>query len=415
MTWLTRLTPEEAIARACRPRAEIPAVVPAMLATIRAEGDGAVRRFAADLDGFTGTSFEISTDAQDRAVAGLSSELRGHLEAAIHRVRAFAERQRSCLVELDVELAGVRMGHRVTPVGCTACYVPSGRAPLPSSAIMGVVPARVAGVRDVVVLSPRIQPVTVAAARLAGADRVFDLGGVHGVAAAAWGLAGVPRADLIVGPGNRYVTAAKRLLYGDVGIDVPAGPSELLVIADGSADPAVVAADLLAQAEHDVDAVPALVALDPSLPDRVEAELERQLAALPAATPARSSLGNGFVVVTDAAGAVAVSEALAPEHLELLGPRAEVLEQRVTSFGSLFLGAASAEVLGDYGSGTNHILPTGGAARFSGGVWVGTFLRVLTWQRVGPQAVATLASQATALAEAEGLPGHAAAARMRIR
>jgi histidinol dehydrogenase len=415
MRWLERLSVAEATVRARRPRGEIPAVVPEMLAAIRAGGDEAVRRHAAELDGFAGGSFEVQREAQERAVAALPAALRSHLEAAIGRIRAFAEWQRECLADLDVSLDGVQMGHRVLPVRRAACYAPGGRYPLPSSVLMGVVPARVAGVGEVIVLSPRIHPVTVAAARLAGADRVFDLGGVHGVAAAAWGLAGVPRVDLVVGPGNRFVTGTKRLLYGDVGIDLPAGPSELLVIADSGADPALVAADLLAQAEHDPDAVPMLLALDPDLPGRVEAELDRQLAALPADTPARASLGNGFAVVTDEAGAVVVADALAPEHLELVGPRAEALADRVSSYGSLFIGARAAEVLGDYGSGTNHVLPTGGAARFSGGLWVGTFLRVLTRQRVSASALPALAAQAVALAEAEGLPGHAAAARLRRR
>jgi histidinol dehydrogenase len=312
------------------------------------------------------------------------------------------------------ELDGVILGQRVLPVRSAVCYAPGGRYPLPSSVLMGVVPARVAGVEEVLVLSPKLHPVTLAAAALAGADRVFDLGGVHGMAAAAWGLAGVPRADLIVGPGNRYVTGAKRLLYGDVGIDFPAGPSELLVIAGAGARPAWIAADLLAQAEHDPDALPLLAVFDAALIPQVNAELARQLALLPPDSPARESLGNGFAVVLDTDGdAVALADALAPEHLELQGSRAEALVGRFRNYGSLFVGEDTAEVFGDYGSGTNHILPTSGAARFTGGVSVATFLKILTWQRTLPEGRAPLVAQAAAIAQAEGLAGHAASALIR--
>jgi len=406
---------EEALARSVRRAPAVPPEVPAILEEIRNEGAAAVRRWAEKLDGFGGPDFEVPRAEVRRAVAELAPALRAQLEKVIRQVRKFAERQRAMFSDLVVDFEGVAVGHRVLPVRRAACYAPGGRYPLPSSVVMGVVPARVAGVEEVVVLSPRIHPVTVAAAGLAGADRVFNLGGAHGVAAAAWGLAGLPRADLVVGPGNRFVTGAKRLLYGDVGIDFPAGPSELLVIADRTADPALVAADLLAQAEHDPDAVPALVSFDPELPAAVNAVIRQQLAGLPPDSPARQSLANGFAVVAGGEdGAVALADALAPEHLELIGPRAEALAGRLSSYGALFVGRNSAEVFGDYGSGTNHILPTGGAARFTGGVWAGTFLRILTWQRVSAAGLPALAEQAAAMADAEGLPAHAAAARLRL-
>ena len=407
---------EEALARSVRRAPAVPPEVPAILEEIRKEGDPAVCRWAEKLDGFGGPDFEVPRSEVRRAVAELDPSLRAQLEKIVRQVRKFAEGQRGMFSELVVDFEGVAVGHRVMPVRRVACYAPGGRYPLPSSVVMGVVPARVAGVEEVAVLSPRIHPVTVAAAGLAGADRVFNLGGAHGVAAAAWGLAGLPRADLVVGPGNRFVTGAKRLLYGDVGIDFPAGPSELLVIADRSADPALVAADLLAQAEHDPDAVPVLVSFDPDLPAAVNAVLRRQLADLPPESPSRHSLANGFAMVAAReAEALALADALAPEHLELIGPRAEALAERLRSYGALFVGRNSAEVFGDYGSGTNHILPTGGAARFTGGVWVGTFLRILTWQRVSPADLPALAEQAAAMADAEGLPAHAAAARLRLR
>lgn len=414
-TLLKRITPAEALARATRPLPPIPQEVPAILEAIRKGGSEAVFRYARELDGFTAERFEVPRSRMETAVADLEPALRGHLEEAIRRVKTFSELQKRGYQDFEVELDGVRLGQRIVPMARAACYAPGGRYPLPSSVIMGVVPARVAGVEEVVVLSPRLHPITLAAAALAGADRVFDLGGVQGIAAAAWGLAGLPRVDIVVGPGNRYVTGAKRLLYGDVGIEFPAGPSELLVIADRGARVDWIAADLLAQAEHDPESLPMLLSFDAALLGNVEAELRRQLAELPADSPAQESLANGFAVVVDEDEALALADALAPEHLELQGPRAEGLAERLRVFGSLFIGENTAEVFGDYGSGTNHILPTGGAARFTGGVFVGTFLKTLTWQRILPQGQRQQALQAAALADAEGLVAHAAAARARLQ
>ncbi len=414
-TLLKRITPAEALARATRPLAPIPQEVPRILEAIREGGSEAVFRYARELDGFTAERFEVPRSRMEAAVADLEPALRGHLEEAIRRVKTFSELQKRGYQDFEVELDGVRLGQRIVPMARAACYAPGGRYPLPSSVIMGVVPARVAGVEEVIVLSPRLHPITLAAAALAGADRVFDLGGVQGIAAAAWGLAGLPRVDIVVGPGNRFVTGAKRLLYGDVGIEFPAGPSELLVIADRGARADWVAADLLAQAEHDPDALPMLLSFDVELLTAVDAELKRQLDELPGDSPARESLANGFAVVVNEAEAVTLADALAPEHLELQGPRAEGLAARLRVFGSLFIGENTAEVFGDYGSGTNHILPTGGAARFTGGVFVGTFLKTLTCQRILPQGQRQQAIQAAALADAEGLVAHAASARARLK
>jgi len=412
---LKTLTYAQALERAGAPFPLVPPEVVTILDDIRARGGDGVRAWARDLDGFRGESFEVPRERMLAAPGLLEPELRRHLEEAIRRVGAFARAQKEGFRDFQTEVGGMVLGQRILPVRSAACYAPGGRYPLPSSVIMGVVPARVAGVEEVIVLSPRLHPVTLAAAALAGADRVFDLGGVHGVAAAAWGLAGVPRADLVAGPGNRFVTGAKRMLYGDVGIDFPAGPSELLVIASQGARPAWIAADLLAQAEHDPDALPMLAVFDEGLIPLVNAEIARQLAALPPGTPAGESLANGFaVVLAGDADAVALADALAPEHLELQGARAEALEGRFRSFGSLFVGEDAAEVFGDYGSGTNHILPTSGAARFTGGVSVATFLKILTWQRTLPAGREPLAAQAAALAKAEGLAGHEASARLRL-
>jgi len=407
---------KEALEWARQPRQPVPPPeVAQILDDIRNGGDDAVRRWAGRLDGHTGDDFEVPRKSVQAALDGLDREIRAQLEDAARRIRIMAARQRELFTDLSFELDGVVLGHRVMPVARVACYAPGGRYPLPSSVLMGVIPAREAGVKEIAVLSPRILPVTLAAAAIAGADRVFNLGGVQGVAAAAWGLAGLPRVDLIVGPGNRFVTAAKQALYGQVGIEFPAGPSELLILADRTADPVLLAADLLAQAEHDPDALPALASPDGGLLERVRQELVVQLETLPATSPSRVSVSNGLLVrISNWTEAVELADRLAPEHLELAGPEAEALADQLNNYGSLFIGSLSAEVFGDYGSGTNHILPTSGAARFTGGVWVGTFLRVLTRQRVRADGLPALVRLAEGLARAEGLPAHAASARLRI-
>lgn len=407
---------KEALEWARQPRQPVPPPeVAQILDDIRNGGDDAVRRWAGRLDGHTGDDFEVPQKSVQAALDGLDREIRAQLEDAARRIRIVAARQRELFTDLSFELDGVVLGHRVMPVARVACYAPGGRYPLPSSVLMGVIPAREAGVKEIAVLSPRILPVTLAAAAIAGADRVFNIGGVQGVAAAAWGLAGLPRVDLIVGPGNRFVTAAKQALYGQVGIEFPAGPSELLILADRTADPVLLAADLLAQAEHDPDALPALASPDGGLLERVRQELVVQLETLPAASPSRVSVPNGLLVrISNWTEAVELADRLAPEHLELAGPEAEALADQLNNYGSLFIGSLSAEVFGDYGSGTNHILPTSGAACFTGGVWVGTFLRVLTRQRVRADGLPALVRLAEGLARAEGLPAHAASARLRI-
>ncbi|MEQ1565819.1 MAG: histidinol dehydrogenase, partial [Myxococcota bacterium] len=294
------------------------------------------------------------------------------------------------------------------------CYAPGGRYPLPSSVLMTAIAAGVAGVAEVWVASPRPAPATLAAAWVAGARALLAVGGAHAIGALAYGTERVPRCDAIVGPGNRFVTAAKQLVAGRVAIDMLAGPSELVVLADEHADPALVAADLLAQAEHDDDAVPILVTPSATLADAVEAELARQLVDLPTAPTARRSLdANGRIwLVADLAAGVAACDALAPEHLALhLRDPAAV---RPRHFGALFVGDGAAEVLGDYGHGPNHVLPTGGTARSFGALSVGTFLRVQTWLRVDDRAGAQgVVADAAALGRIEGLEAHARAADRR--
>jgi phosphoribosyl-ATP pyrophosphohydrolase/phosphoribosyl-AMP cyclohydrolase/histidinol dehydrogenase len=347
----------------------------------------------------------------DRAVEEISPAELEVLERVAGRIRRFATEQRNAVADLDMAITGGRAGHRWIPVASAGAYAPGGRHPLPSSALMTMIPARVAGVATVWAASPRPTTVTVAAAALAGADGLLAVGGAQAVAALAFGTVSPP-CDLIVGPGNKWVTAAKKHLYGEVGIDGLAGPSEILVIADDSADPELVAADLLAQAEHDVEAMPILVAISESFADRVDLAIAAQLSDLPTSETAAAALGNGFaLIVSTIAEAASVADLMAPEHLALHVEEPDDLAGSLGCYGSLFVGDGSAEVFADYGVGPNHVLPTGGGARFQSGLSVLTFLRSPTWSRLDdPDA---LVDDTVHLARLEGLEAHARAAQLR--
>ncbi len=386
---------------------------------VRTGGEGALREYAERFgDVRPGGEAPLFHDraALDQALARLPADDRARLERVADRIRRFAEAQYRALCPVSVSVPGGVAEHRIAPVERAGCYAPGGRYPLPSSVLMTAVPARVAGVADVWVASPKPQPLTLAAAAVAGADGLVAAGGAHAIAALAYGAGPISPRDVIVGPGNRYVTAAKQLVAGAVAIDGLAGPSELTVFADDGADPGSVAADLLAQAEHDPDAVPFLVTLDPPLPDRVEQELARQLGDLPSAAIARAALANGgVIVVTSVEDGVATCDAMAPEHLQLELREAAAVAPRLSHYGALFVGPGAAEVLGDYGAGPNHVLPTGGTARWTGGLSVYTFLRVRTWLRIDDRAAARpLIQDAIWLGRAEGLEAHARAAERRL-
>jgi len=396
---------------------ETQALARAIVDDVRERGEVALIHHAERLgDVIPGAPIVVERPALEAALTRLAPGDRALLERTAERIRAFAEAQRATLGELEVKLSGGRAGHTVAPVERAGCYAPGGRFPLPSSVLMTAVTARAAGVREVWVASPRPTAMTLAAAAVAEADALLAVGGAQAIAALAFGVGPIPACDVIVGPGNRWVTAAKQAVSGRVRIDMLAGPSELLVLADDRADPALVAADLLGQAEHDPDAVPILVSLDAALVDAVEAELSRQLADLPTAETAREALGQGFAVVAaDLEEAIAICDQLAPEHLELMVRGAAEVAPRLAHYGGLFIGAGSAEVLGDYGAGPNHVLPTGGTARFSGGLSVFDFLRIRTWLTIDDLAVAQpLVRDAAALARHEGLEAHARSAERRL-
>ena len=385
---------------------------------VRNEGDAGLIRINTALDGVATDTFEVPQSEIDSALANMDPASVSALELAAGRVRNFQSRG---LPKSWSDGSG-KFGERVTPLGSVAAYVPGGTAPLASTVIMTVVPARVAGVENIIIATPAPgdsmpHPSVLAAAKIAGASRVFKLGGAQAIAALAYGTESIPAVDLICGPGSAWVTAAKKLVYGDVGIDGLYGPTETLVIADKSADPCFTAADLIAQAEHDVVAMPILVALSEDIVEETEAEIERQLEDLPRGSTARAAFSNrGVAIVVDnTTEAIAVANAAAPEHLCILTEDADDLVDQVKSAGGLFVGEWSAEVMADYVAGPSHVMPTAGTARFSSTLSVRNFVRVTPVLTFDDETFLKLSKDAELLAKLEGLHGHAAASEYRRR
>lgn len=412
---LRRLPPDFRPARQAIDPEAAAAVAP-IIADVAARGEAALVDWGIRFgDLAPGAPLVFDRAALAAARDALPAADRAVLERTAARIEAFAESQRGALSTVDVPVPGGRAGHDLVPIERVGCYAPGGRFPLPSSVLMTVIPARVAGARTVWVASPKPSRATLAAAAIAGADAVLAVGGAQAIAAFAHGAGPVPAVDLIVGPGNRYVTAAKHQVMGQVGIDMLAGPSELVVLGDATADPARIAADLLGQAEHDPDALPVWVTTDPTLIPAVEAAVRDQLADLPTAVTARAALDNGGVIVApDLDAACRIVDGLAPEHLEIHTADANRVSAKIRHAGGVFVGPESAEVFGDYGLGPNHVLPTGGTARFQAGLSVATYLRARTWLRLDAPDNAAIAD-AVRLAEMEGLIAHARSAALRAR
>lgn len=364
-----------------------------------------------------GSSPILESPQLRKALDSLDKPTRRLLESVAQDIRAFATAQRRSLKDLTIKRKGYTIGHAFVPLASAGCYVPGGRFPLPSSALMTAIPAQVARVPHRTIASPRPTAVTLAAAALAGVDQVLAIGGAQAIAVLALGIGPISRADIIVGPGNRFVTEAKRQLFGQVGIDMLAGPSEVLIIADAAADPALIAADILAQCEHDPDARGILITLDRSLAAKVRAELLRQLESLSAPATARAALSNSFAVFARSpAAAATLSNAIAPEHLEIHTQNPTALLRQCTAYGAAFLGSSAAEVIGDYGIGPNHTLPTAGTARFASGLSVATFLTLRTRVQAEPALSPnpSLLHRTAAFARLEGLQAHANAASIRL-
>ena len=359
-------------------------------------------------------AFEALPDADRQALVNIHG-----------RVKAFAERQRSSVMDMEMDIPGGKAGHTVSPCSTAGCYAPGGRYPLPSSVIMTAVTARAAGCQRVILASPKPAPITLAAGHLCGVDHFVCVGGAQAVAALAYGIDGevpgehssLPGCDVICGPGNKWVTAAKSIVNGMCGIDMLAGPSEVLVICDDTANPEIIAADLIAQAEHDVVARAILLSTCQTVIDQVDEHLKTQLESLPEPnrSTAMEALKQSFAVKCDTIEqCVQVSDDIAPEHLEVQTRNAMRVGQSCSNYGGMFVGEHAAEVLGDYGAGPNHTLPTGGTGRYTGGLSVFNFLRIRTWMRVDdPQASQSMVDDSIVMARLEGLEGHARAAETR--
>lgn len=393
-----------------------------MLADLRRRGMDAIRDISARFDGWSPASFELPAAQIDKAVAQCSEQLRRDTAYCQDNVRRFAEAQLKTLLPLEIETRpGVWLGHRHIPVRRVGSYVPGGRYPMFGSAQMSIIPAKVAGVETVVACTPPVKgagwyPATINAMRAAGADRIFVLGGVPAMALMALGLGEVEPVDILCGAGNRYVAEAKRQLFGQCGIDLLAGPTEVAIIADDSADPALVACDLLGQAEHDPHSGQLGVCLSEPLARHVLAELEKQLAVLPTRDiAAQSWAAHGRLVVAESRDeAIAISDDYAPEHLELHVADVGYYFDRLRNYGSLFIGEETTVAYGDKSIGTNHILPTSRSARYTGGVWVGKFLKTVTYQRMTRAASVEVGEVTARQCDIERMHAHAITARVRV-
>ncbi len=403
----------------------VQAAVTEIINNVRTKGDAALREYNERFDQNTRECLRVSREEIEAAYQRMAPEDLADIRAAAANIRAFAEAQRATLGELRdfSPVPGVHLGHRIMPVSACGCYVPGGNFPLYSTALMLVVPAKVAGVKRVCAVSPAVRGEnaihykTLVALDVAGADEIYAVSGAQAIAALSYGTESIEPVDLIVGPGNRYVAEAKRQCYGQVGIDFIAGPSEVLVIADGSGDPVTVAADLLAQAEHDVNAKSILISTDKAFAEKAIAAVEEELTTLPTAGIAGKSweVFGEVLLAEDADEAIRYANDYAPEHLELNVADPDRYFEALTNYGSLFIGQNTAEVFGDYASGTNHTLPTVKAARYTGGLWVGTYLKTCTYQSMSDAASREIAALAARMAYGEGLHGHARAAEERLK
>lgn len=393
--------------------------VSAIIERVKAEGDTALRAFSQQFDHVVPAQFEVSEQEIAEALEGMDAQTRRDSEFAINQVRRFAQAQLATMLPLEVEtLPGVHLGHRIIPVQTVGCYVPGGRYPILSAPVMSIVPATVAGCEQIIAcLPPGAHPAMIAVCHLAGANRIFKVGGAQAIAAMAWGTESIPSVDKIVGPGNAFVNEAKRQVFGRVGIDALAGPSEIFTIADDSADPRILAADMLAQAEHDIHTRVGLATTNRDIAERTLAEVERQLASLPtAATAGEAWRRQGEIVLCeDEAQLIAFADHMATEHLQVHTRDPHATAAKIRNYGSLFIGQNASVVFSDKCCGTNHTLPTMAAARYTGGLWVGAYVKICTHQWIDEQGIPAIAQPAIRQSRTEGMQGHRRAAEIRLR
>jgi len=398
--------------------APVEKLVAEIVAEVRKRGDAAVREYSERFDKASLERFEVTADERAEALAELDPQTRADTEFAIENVRNFAKAQLATIQPLEIELRpGLHLGHRVIPIQRVGCYVPGGRYPLLSAPIMTIVPAKVAGCDEVVAcLPPNAHKAMIAGCHLSGADRIFRIGGAQAIAAMAYGTESVPAVDKIVGPGNAFVNEAKRQVFGPVGIDQLAGPSEIFIVADSSGDAEMIATDLLAQAEHDVRTRVGLITTDKALAEATLKEVEKQLKTLSTATVAGQAwrdYGEIALCATEAA-MIAYSDHVAAEHLQVHTVDAQATARKLRNYGSLFIGELASVVYSDKCCGTNHTLPTMGAGRYTGGLWVGAYVKIATHQWLDERGVAAVAPPAARQSASESLEGHRRAAQLRL-
>jgi sulfopropanediol 3-dehydrogenase len=389
-----------------------------IMADVAARGDAALRDYSKQFDGIEIEQLRVSDEDIEAARQACDDELIEGAQFALERITAFAQAQLATMQPLEIEtMPGVHLGHRLIPLRRVGAYVPGGRYPLLSSPLMAIIPAKVAGVEEIHVCTPpKVHPAVLYAAHLAGATHIYRVGGAQAIAALTFGTETIPHVDKICGPGNMYVNEAKRQAIGHVGIDQLAGPSEIFVLADDTADPKILAADLLAQAEHDPETRVGLITTSRRVAEATLREVDRQLGILATAQVAGAAWQKRgeIALCRDEADMILYSDHVAAEHLQVHTADFEALSARLRNYGSLFIGQDASVVYSDKVSGTNHILPTGGAAHYTGGVWVGTFLKVCTHQRIERGGVEVLAHYATRQSAREGLEGHRKAAEIRM-
>lgn len=399
---------------------DVAKTVSAVLSDVRTKGDAALREYTAKFDKVELANIEVSKEEFEKALSGISSELLDHLKSAAENIRAFHEAQlpeATWFMELK---PGILLGQKATPLESVGAYAPGGRASYPSTVLMTVIPARVAGVERVIVCTPprpdgTVHPLTLAAAKVAGADKVFKLGGVQAIGAMAYGTETVPKVDKIVGPGNVFVTSAKMQIRDVAEIDFPAGPSEVLIIADESADAVMAASDIIAQAEHDPSAVSILVTESDKLAEAVKKEVLVQAEQTARSSIVKSSLENAAILTADSLGqCINFSNKFAPEHLEIIVSNPDFVLDKIKNAGSIFIGNYSPVPVGDYASGTNHVLPTAGYARIYSGLNINHFIKYSSIQKISKSGLESLKETIIALAEEEGLQAHADAIRTRF-
>ncbi len=391
-------------------------IVKKIIEDVKKDGDKAVRKYTEVFDKIRLKDFRVSRKEIAMAYKIVDKETINMIKVAAKNIKEFAKAQFQNFKDFEYAKNGITVGQKIVPIEKIGVYVPGGNYPLPSTALMCIIPAKVAGVKKIMVCSPKIRPATIVAADLAGADLIFDIGGIQAIAALAYGTKQVPRADKIVGPGNIYVTQAKKEVFGDVGIDLLAGPTEILVIADKYANPRFIAADLLAQAEHDINTKIFFVSDSKDLIKKVNNELKFQIEKLNTKGIVRKALKNKkLIFIKNLKEAIKIANEIAPEHLSLQVKNPRGYLNQLKNYGSLFLGDYSPVVFGDYCSGTNHVLPTDKTSRFTGGLSVKDFIKIQTYQQITEKGAKKLAKIATKFALVEGLDAHKKSVEIRLK